>query len=299
MHNSTVNIGVWHNIIALLKSLPELAKIKITILVTLTTALGYVLAANRITFGIIYPVFGIFILACASSVLNHYQERDTDALMKRTRNRPLPSARVLPEYVLGLTIVLLIAGTFVFAYNAGLASTAVGVFTFIWYNFVYTPLKRKTAFAIIPGSLVGALPPLAGWLAASGSLTDYRIWFIALYFFVWQIPHFWLLLMIYGDEFDNAGFPTLNKIFTAQQLKKITFVWIAAAVITGSFIPFVTGVNFTASAVLMLIASAWVIYSSVKFLNSESDRKIVLKTFVTINFYTLILITVFIADRLF
>ena len=291
-------VSSWNNLTALLKSLPELTKIKITILVTLTTALGYILAVQHITYEIIFPVTGIFLLACASSVLNHYQERETDTLMQRTCNRPLPSARVVPEYVLAFSILLLIAGTFIIVFKAGIASAAVGVFTFIWYNFVYTPLKKKTSFAIIPGSLVGALPPVAGWLAASGSFFDYKIWFVALYFFIWQIPHFWLLLMIYGDEYEKAGFPTLNSVFNSLQLKRITFGWIAAAVVTGSFVPLITGVNFSTTALLLWLSSVWMVYNSVMFLRSDAERKNVIRTFVMINFYTLIIISVLIVDRL-
>ena len=291
-------VSLRNHLIALLKALPELTKIKITILVTLTTALGYILAVQHITYEIIFPVTGIFLLACASSVLNHYQERETDALMQRTCNRPLPSARVVPEYVLAFSILLLFAGTFILAFLAGIASAAVGVFTFIWYNFVYTPLKKQTSFAIIPGSLVGALPPVAGWLAASGSFSDYKIWFVALYFFIWQIPHFWLLLMIYGDDYEKAGFPTLNSVFNSLQLKRITFGWIAAAVVTGSFIPLITGVNYAVTAILLILASIWMFYNSVKFIRADADRKSVTRTFVMVNFYTLILITVLIIDKL-
>lgn len=290
-------VNVRNQAAALVKVLPELTKIKITVLVTLTTALGYVLAAQQITFGIFFPAAGIFLLACASSVLNHYQERETDALMMRTNKRPLPSGKVLPEYVLGLSVLLLIAGFVILILKAGIASAAVGIFTFVWYNFVYTPLKKKTAFAIIPGSLVGALPPVAGWVAASGSFTDYKIWFIALYFFVWQIPHFWLLLMIYGDEYKNAGFPTLSNVFNANQLKRVTFYWLLAAVITGSFIPIITGVNYIPTILILVLSSVWMVYNSVMFLRSDAERKIVIRTFVMINFYTLILITLFIIDR--
>ncbi|MCX7878638.1 MAG: UbiA family prenyltransferase, partial [Ignavibacteria bacterium] len=140
----------------------ELIKFRITSLVTLTTAMGYILASGDFISleGLIYVSSGIFLLAAAASCLNHWQESKTDALMERTRYRPIPSGRIEPNSVLSLFVILFISGSLVLLSKSGFYSFLAGVFTFIWYNFIYTPLKRKTAFAIIPGALVGALPPL-------------------------------------------------------------------------------------------------------------------------------------------
>ena len=93
-----------------------------------------------------------------------------------------------------------------------------------WYNAVYTPLKKVFSLAIIPGSLVGALPPLAGWVAAGGDILDPKIILISSFFFVWQIPHFWILLLIYGKDYDKGGFPTLTNVFSERQLKILLYI---------------------------------------------------------------------------
>jgi protoheme IX farnesyltransferase len=281
-----------------IKIVSELVKFKITILVSFTTGLGYVLAAESIGWGLINVIGGIFLLACASSVLNHYQEFDTDAVMARTMNRPIPSGRVSPATVLYFAIALLMAGSVYLALATNFLTLTVGLFTFFWYNAVYTPLKKKSAFAIIPGSLVGALPPIAGWAAAGGSITDPRILIIAAYLFIWQIPHFWLLLMLYGSDYEKGGFPVLTKIFSHPQLKRITFMWLIANVMFAMFIPLFGVVSYSITLFPLTAVSAWMIWISVKFFRSGAEKKEIRDTFISINFYTLALITILTADKL-
>jgi len=283
---------------AILKVFSELTKFRITMLVSFTTGLGYILATEHISPALFYPILGIFLLACASSSLNHYQERDTDALMDRTKHRPIPSGRIEPLNVLFITFFLLIAGSVVLLTTTNFLTFLIGIFTFVWYNGIYTPLKKLSAFAIIPGSLVGALPPVAGWVAAGGYLFDSRILIIAVYFFIWQIPHFWLLLMLYGQDYEKGGFPVLTKIFNHEQLKRITFMWLITNVLTAMLIPIFGIVNFSITNILLLGISAWMIYLSVKFFRSRAERKDIRNTFIGINFYTLMLITILCVDKI-
>ena len=275
----------------------EVIKFKITVLVSFTTGLGYILASNSISPALFYPIAGIFLLACSASALNHYQERSTDKLMARTKARPIPSGRVKPSTVLLISIVLLLAGSIELLLTTNVLTLAVGLMTFVWYNGIYTPIKKKTAWAIIPGSLVGALPPIAGWTAAGGNMFDPKILIVALYFFIWQIPHFWLLLMLYGEDYRAGGFPTLNEIFAPQQLKRITFMWLVATVIIAMLIPLFGIIHYGFSSILLFGISAWMIYNSFVFLKNESDRKLIAGSFLKINFYTLLLITVLSLDK--
>lgn len=275
----------------------EIIKFKITVLVSFTTGLGYILASNNITLDIFYPIIGIFLLACSASALNHYQERDTDSLMKRTSSRPIPSGRIESANVLLISVLLLLAGTLVLVFGTNFLTLCVGYLTFFWYNGVYTPLKKKTAWAIIPGSLVGALPPIAGWTAAGGELFSPSILIVALYFFIWQIPHFWLLLMLYADDYRKGGFPTLSQIFSIQQLKRITFMWLVTTVMIAMLLPMFGLVNFIVSNILLLTISGFMIYNAVLFYRSDAGRKRIISSFVSINFYTLLLITILSIDK--
>jgi len=281
-----------------MKIFSELVKLRITIMVSLTTALGYILASNSISYKIIFPVAGIFLLACASSALNQYQERFSDALMQRTTLRPIPSGRINANSVLLFSILTLFTGIVLMFITTNFAAMFVGVYTFAWYNFVYTPLKKVSSFAIIPGSLVGALPPIAGWLAAGGELLDLKILGFALYLFIWQIPHFWLLVMIYGKDYSTAGFPSLEKYFNREQIKRISFYWLVATVGVALGLIFTGSLNFIITLAALILFSAWMIYNAVVFLMSDAENKIVRNTFIKINFYTLMLIILLSIDKL-
>jgi len=282
----------------MMKVFTDLTKFRITALVSFTTGLGYILAANELSFTIFYVIAGIFLLAAASSSLNHWQEQKTDALMERTKHRPIPSGRIEPASALYVSLGLLISGSVLLLAATNFTTFAVGLFTFFWYNGVYTPLKRKTAFAIIPGALVGALPPVAGWTAAGGSLLDSRIWIIAAYFFIWQIPHFWLLLMLYGSDYEKGGFPTLNKVFGHEQLKRITSMWLVGNIITAMIIPLFVYINYLPSFLLLCVISVWMLAVTFRFLRSQAERKDIRNTFLAINFFTLLLITILSIDKL-
>ena len=278
----------------------ELVKFRITVLVSFTTALGYFLASSNLGFAFVYPVVGIFLLACSSAALNQYQEVNTDMMMDRTKNRPIPSGKISRNNVLIISILLLVAGTSILFFKTNLGTLFTGLLTFYWYNAVYTPLKKKTALAIVPGSLVGALPPVAGWLAAGGSLFDIKIGIVALYFFVWQIPHFWLLLLLYGNDFKKGGFPVLTDLYSETFIKRITFVLLIATLLIGIAIPYIgTGLYLT-TQIIVIASSALMFLVALSFLrNKNIERKDIVKTFVSINLYTLTLITILSADKLF
>ncbi len=278
--------------------LAEIVKIKITVLVMLTTLLGYLLAASQVTSNLIYPSVGIFLLACGAAAMNQYQERFTDALMERTKNRPIPSGRIKDYNVLIISIIFLIAGSLLLFFKTNTVTLLVGLLAFFWYNGVYTLLKKKTAYAIIPGSLIGALPPIAGWTAANGYVFDFDILFISFYFFVWQIPHFWLLLLIYDKDYEKGGLPTLTKIFSRKSLINITFALILLTLLIAMLIPFIGFVNFDITNVLLMIASVGLFYLAIRFLRSPAEQEDVLKMFVSINIFTLIIITLLSLDKL-
>ncbi|MEO6694950.1 MAG: heme o synthase [Ignavibacteria bacterium] len=280
------------------KILFELTKIRITVLVAFTTALGYILALQNFQAFSLYPVLGIFLLSCGAAAMNHYQERSTDLLMDRTRNRPLPSGIITPGKVLMISICLLLSGSIVLLLKTNLLTLEIGLFTFAWYNLVYTPLKKLTPWAIIPGSLVGALPPIAGWVAAGGYLLDPKILLIASYFFVWQIPHFWLLLLVYGKDYDKGGFPTLTNIFSKTQLIRITFSWLLLTIAIALSINFFGILNFYASNIFLILASGWIILQSFRFLKTTGDKKEAKNMFIRINIFTLLIITSLSLDKL-
>jgi len=277
--------------------LTQLTKLKITSFVTVTTAFGYISFTGEINEGLILPLIGILFIACGSAAINHYQERKTDSLMDRTKNRPIPSGRITPGKALALAVSLVMAGSVILYSGAGLIALSLALLNLFWYNGVYTPLKRINPLAIIPGSLVGAIPPAVGWVAGGGGLFDSGILILSFFFFIWQIPHFWLLLLVLDKDYEQAGFPTLTKIFTHEQLKRITFMWILATIVTGLIIPLFGIIKVPVINFFLLAAGIWLGWNAFKLLGTTNMLSFRL-AFREINVFALLVIIILSIDKL-
>ena len=150
---------------------------------------------------------GVTLLAMGAAALNQVMERDIDALMVRTRLRPLPQGEMTPVAATFIGCGVSLAGCTALFSAGGLLPVLLGLAALAWYLAVYTPLKRRTPLALPLGALCGSVPPLIGWCMAGGALTDFRIITLAGMFFIWQIPHFWLLQARHADDYRRAGIP--------------------------------------------------------------------------------------------
>ena len=276
----------------------ELAKVRITIVVSLTTALGYIQFTGTIDSGLVLPIIGLFLLASGSAVGNHLQEKEIDSLMERTKNRPLPSGQVSVSEALIFALVLIMAGILILFFSVNLTGAALGMLALIWYNGIYTPLKSRSSLAVIPGSLIGAIPPVIGWVAGGGYYLDPQILVIAVYFFIWQIPHFWLLLLIYDNDYSRAGLPTLTRVLSRNQLERITFIWIVATVFIALAVPFINALRHPGIHLVLLAAAAWLVWMSVKIIRPDFEQKLYRKAFMNINYFTLFFILIMALDKL-
>ncbi len=212
-----------------LKIASELGKVPISLPVALSALTGYAMQSGSIGWGGRILFLGVLLMSCGSGALNQYQEKDIDSLMPRTRKRPIPSGRISPACVLWVAGGFAASGTVVLALAFPPGALLISWLTLFWYNLVYTPLKKITAFAVVPGSVTGALPPLIGWVAAGGNLADGNILLVSVFFFLGQIPHFWLLLLLLGDEYSMARLPNLKRMMNEDQIRRITFAWIITA----------------------------------------------------------------------
>lgn len=277
----------------------KLHKFGITYTVTLTTLAGFTLAARTIDSRIILPLLGIFILSSGSAVLNEYQERKWDAIMRRTRKRPIPTNKIQPRTALLLAISEIIIGTFLVYIGGSFTAALLAFMAFIWYNIIYTPLKRISSYAVIPGSVIGSLPPMVGWVVGGGSLLVPGVYVMALFFFVAQIPHFWLLMLKYGEDYKSAGYPTINDKMTITQIKKAIFIWIVA---TSATIVLLIVVGLIQTLVFKILIIATAIYLVVAFtqLLRKSDEDInPFRYFMLMNIVLLVVILTMIIDPLF
>ena len=280
-----------------LKILLELTKFRITSFVTITTAFGFVAASGSINLNIIPVMIGILFLACGSAALNHYQERHIDAMMQRTSGRPIPSNQISERNALIVSMFLIISGSVILFFGSGILALGLGFLNLIWYNAVYTILKRKTPFAVIPGSLVGAIPPAVGWVAAGGYLFDPQIIILSFFFFIWQIPHFWLLLLLFDEDYKRAGLPTLTQIFEKKQLARITFIWVVATAVTSLLIPLFGLVKLLPVNLLLFAGGIILTLNAFKLITETENDQSFKFAFRYINLFALFVVLIVSLDK--
>lgn len=276
----------------------ELCKLRISLFSALSAAMGFLLSAEGIGSGILGVTGGVFILACGACALNQVQEGDIDAVMRRTSCRPLPMGRIRPAKALSFALALICSGSVLLFMNGRTAVILLGLFAVFWYNGVYTFLKRKTAFAAIPGALIGALPPAMGWVSGGGALSDHRLIAVCFFFFMWQAPHFWLLLMDRGEEYRQAGLPSLAAVFSKSQLRRILFIWISAASVSALFIPMGGVVRNQGTGFIICAASLWLVWKGVRVLMGDERDGGCHFAFRSTNVFVLIVMLLLSLDRL-
>jgi protoheme IX farnesyltransferase len=268
-----------------LNTLLSLLKYKVSLAVTFTAITGYIVYTGSIDLQIIKLASGVFILAGGSSGLNEYQESMFDSKMPRTMHRPIPSGEISRNHALIISILFILTGVFVLFITFGIIPALLGAFNVAWYNLLYTNLKRITPFAVVPGSLVGAIPVFIGWSAAGGFMFESTIVFIAFFIFIWQIPHFWLLMLKYGHEYQQAGFPTVNQSFSPDSLKRIIFIWVLATSAFSISIPlFLRNISLLFFLFIFVLNIVFVmIFSALSF--GKATEFSIKKSFISINIY--------------
>jgi len=240
----------------------------------------------------------VFFLATGTSVLNQVQDRRIDALMGRTKNRPIPAGEIKPASALFLSLFLLAAGILLFAESGMWIPLILGAGNVIIYNGIYTRLKMKTVFALIPGALTGAVPILIGWTAAGGNIIDPEAIFLGLFMFFWQVPHFWLLNLSYDLQYKTAEIPTITDHFTFFQVKRIIVVWLTAASLT-SLMMVSRGFShhIILAAAILLMNIILLIITIYRFFIAHSDPYKLL--FILVNSFLFIVLILLIAEKLY
>ncbi len=230
----------------------EVTKFNLSAAVTLSAVFAYVLAGGRDTIPLIISTFAVLLLALGVSALNQYQEWESDAKMTRTKRRPIPSGRIAPGTVLTISIMLIVTAFLIIFFQLGYSGLVLFLFVPIWYNGFYTNFKRRSAFAVVPGGLLGVIPPAIGWLAAGRSLAEPEFLALGLLFFVWQVPHFWLLMTKYDHDYRSGGFPTAIDVFGPIGFRWVLFVWWMLTIFCALFATVVFGIHTSIWLVLLL-----------------------------------------------
>jgi len=272
----------------------ELSKWKLSLAVTFSAVTGFLVFAGPAGGGLIPVASGVFLLSSGAAALNQYTERISDAVMARTAGRPLPSGRMTPATAAFVAIILLVSGSLLLGFS-GLVPFLLGLANVLLYNVIYTGLKKVTALAIIPGALVGAVPPLIGYTAAGGGVTDTVILLFALFMFLWQIPHFWLLLVRYGSEYEKAGIRTIYGSMSTKQINRLVMLWITGSsvllwILTGMLLPFKVPV-----AVLLLVLNIAFIAAFSRIIRVPDPEGRSRNAFLLINSFSLLVMIILIA----
>jgi protoheme IX farnesyltransferase len=255
-----------------LRDFVALTKPRLNVLVVATSAAGYYLgAAGRLDpVAMAEAVAGTALVAGGAAALNQVYERDTDALMRRTRLRPLPDGRVatLDASLFGLALAgtgLAILGARTNVLAAGLALA-----TLVTYLLVYTPMKRRSPAATLVGAVPGALPPLIGWTASHGSLSAGGAALFAIVF-LWQVPHFMAIAWLYRDDYAKAGFPMLPVIDPEGRRAGRQAVVYAALLVPVSIVPGLVGVSGTLYLAFALTSGMVLLWLAVRFASTRND----------------------------
>jgi protoheme IX farnesyltransferase len=239
----------------------DLFKARLTFLVLLTTLVGFYMGwRGPMEYGLmVQAILGTALVASGAAALNQLMERDFDARMRRTQDRPLPSGRLQPGTVLIIGVVTSAVGLAWLAVSVNWLTAVLGAFSLGLYLFVYTPLKRVSWMNTLVGAIPGALPPLMGWTAARGSVSAEGLGLFAILAF-WQMPHFMAIAWMYRDEYDRAGFKMLPSVDVDGHRTGMHAVSHAIALLAVSLSPFafgLTGTFYLAGALGLGTLFAW------------------------------------------
>lgn len=223
-----------------IKAYMELLKLRLSFLIAFSSGFGYALGATNFSWTILGWLFiGGLLVSGASVTINQILEKDLDKLMRRTQNRPLPTNRIsLLEAKIFAGIVAFI-GLGILAITTNWLTVALSILSLILYSFVYTPLKRVGPIAVFVGAIPGALPPLLGWVAATGHISTAALVIFGLQF-IWQFPHFWAIAWVADEDYKKAGFKLLpaggkKDLNTAFQIMIYTLVLLPLGVLPSQF----------------------------------------------------------------
>ena len=217
----------------------QLTKFILSFAVSLSALFAYIMARGDVDLRMLWVTLAVLLVAMGASTINQVQEYRNDAKMPRTASRPVASGRISPIGGLLVAGVLIVAALWLIYRLIGMIGVDLFLFALLWYNGVYTPMKKKSPYAVVPGALLGVIPPAVGWVAGGESLATLEFISLGLFYFMWQIPHFWLLVMIYHDDYQSGGYPTVMRRFGKVSLQKITFVWLLLTINCGIFLVYV------------------------------------------------------------
>lgn len=251
----------------------ELTKPRILTLVLVSTLIGFFMAAKGVSDWplLILALIGTGLTAGGAGVLNHYLERDHDAQMVRTQNRPIPSGLIHPNEALMFGIILVLIGSAILVWKVNVLTGFLSLLTAFLYILVYTPMKRMTWLNTSVGSIPGAIPPLGGWAAATGSL-DAGAWILFGILYLWQHPHFYAIAWMCREDYKRAGFKMLPVLEPDGASTMRQIYWHLLLLIPISVLPYFNGMMGGVYAFGVLILALGFIAAAIPLAQTLTDK---------------------------
>ncbi len=244
-----------------LQDYAQLTKMRLASLVVFSAGMAFMMAPGEVNWSkMVLLLVGGFLVTGASNGFNQILEKDLDKLMTRTFTRPLPDSRMGITEAFIVCTLLGAAGVFILTFYMNIMSGFLGLLALILYTFVYTPLKRKSPFAVFVGAVPGAIPPMLGWVAATGNL-GVGAWILFSIQFMWQFPHFWAIAWVLDEDYKKAGF---NLLPTGQRDKGAAFqaLLYTFTLIPIGIMPYVLGMSGIISAVIVTLVTLYFLFRS-------------------------------------
>lgn len=267
-----------------LNDISLLLKLRLSSLVVFSAIMGYLMADSQagLWTNLWWLLLGGTLVTGASNALNQVFEKSPDSLMERTKNRPLPGERMNDTLAIWIAIVAGVTGIYIFMFQFGVLSAFISFVALVLYAFVYTPLKKKTPFSVFVGAIPGALPPMIGWTAATGTLS-YEAWILFCIQFFWQFPHFWAIAWVQHDDYKKAGFHLLPSPGGRDKASAKQTVVYSFSLIPMAFLPYSFQMSGMISFVILLAAAFMLCYLSIQLLKScqiAEARKLMFGSFI-------------------
>jgi protoheme IX farnesyltransferase len=271
----------------------QLTKPSLNIMVVFSSVIGYLLAPNVVAYDwsmILLLFVGGFLVTGSANAINQVVERDTDALMKRTASRPIAAGRMTPSEGWAFAVFTGLLGISILGYYFNALSAGLALLSLFLYAFIYTPLKKVAAVAVLVGAFPGALPLLIGWAAGNDALfetgngwKDWGGWVLFLLQFLWQFPHFWAIAWLAYKDYTGAGFKLLPSKEGPTKYTALQTVIYALLMIPVGMLPYFIGLSGVTSLVIVLAANVFLVVQCLrlyKALDAKAARRVMFSSYI-------------------
>lgn len=292
-HNSSLTIA------GKVRDYMLLIKFSLSFMVVFSAVISYLLAPKVVVYDwamIIWLFIGGMLVTGSANAVNQVVEKDTDAMMKRTAKRPVASGRMSVTEGWAFAIVTVVAGLFILGYFFNLLSAVVAAVSWFIYAFMYTPLKKVSAVAVLLGAVPGALPCLIGWAAGQDELSTGGWVLFAIQFF-WQFPHFWAIAWIAHTDYSKAGFKLMPSVEGPGRYSAIQSIIYSLVLIPVGILPYLTGMSGIVSFWIIIAANVFMTWQSVR-LYREMEVKAARRVMFSSYIYLPIVLLALLADKL-